>query len=344
MKLSNKMNLLKLCLAGAMFFIGATGAIAQTNIALTATANHSGGGATTFGPAAYNDNVIPACGSQPWGWVSSNGWIEFTWSSAQTMTGVRFLKDNRPMTSCTIQYYNGSSYVNIATYSNGTTCDHTVNFTAVTGTRFRLLNVNGSSNPNFREIQIFGATCQNGLVGSTLTPTCSDQTLLVGSGERRDINVVSGRPYRFTLTSCPTGWTMQLTGRNTSDAQQFQVSSTCTVTANWTATYTGVLRLNINRSNCQEWQGAGLSATLTYKQVPPTSGATTTWIGGTSGTNNWNVDSNWDNCIPNLTINANVPNVGNNPGITTAAAARTLTIATGKVVTVACSNCLQVGP
>lgn len=348
MKLSNTINtmlkkeatkLVSLCAVLLM----ATGASAQTNIALTATATHSGGGATTFGPAAYNDNVIPACGSQPWGWVSSNGWIEFTWSSAQTMTGVRFLKDNRPMTSCTIQYYNGSSYVNITSYSNGTTCDHTVNFTAVTGTRFRLLNIAGSSNPNFREIQIFGATCQNGLVGSTLTPTCSDQTISVGSGERRDINVVSGRPYRFTLTSCPTGWTMQLTGRNTSDVQQFQVSSTCTTTANWTATYTGVLRLNINRSNCQEYQGNN-SAVLTYKQVPPSAGATTTWIGGTSGTNNWNVDSNWDNCIPTISINADIPNVGNQPGITTSAAARTLDISAGRVVTVACSNCLQIGP
>lgn len=199
-----------------------------------------------------------------------------------------------------------------------------------------------TSNGNY--IIVDYGSCINGLVGSAVTPTCSNQTISVGSGERRDINVISGRPYQFTLSACPSGWTMQLTGRNTSDTQMFQSSSACTVTANWTATYTGVLRLNINRSNCLLWQGAGLSATLTYKQVPPSSGATTTWIGGTSGTNNWNVDSNWDNCIPNININANIPNVGQQPGITTASAARSLTIATGKVVTVACSNCLQVGP
>lgn len=323
---------------------------AQTNVALTATANHSGGGSAGlgYGPNLYNDNNIPSCtatGTNQWGWVSTGGWIEFTWSSNQTITGVRFLKANRPMTSCTFQYWNGSSYVNFYTYSNGTTCDHTVNFSAVTTTRIRFVSI-GGSNPNHREIQVFGAACTNSQVGSTYTPTCNNQTINVGSGERRDFNVISGRNYSFTLTSCPSGWSMQLTGRNTADTQLFQTASSCTVTQNWTANFTGVLRLNINRSNCQGWQGSGTgnSAVLTYKQVPPASGATTTWIGGTSGTNNWNVEANWNNCIPNINVHADIPNVGQQPGITTSSAAKSVTIANGKTINIACSNCLQIGP
>lgn len=321
---------------------------AQTNLALTASVNQSGGGSnsTGYGPSNYNDNVIAACTGTTYGWVSSGGWIEYTWSASQTITSVRFLKGDRPMSSCTIQYWTGSAYATVVAYSNGTTCDHTVNFSAVTTTRLRFYNVTGASNPNHREIQVYGGLpCVNlPLVGSANTPTCSNQTISVGSGERRDFNVINGRNYSFTLSSCPSGWTMQLTGRNTSDTQLFQTSGTCNLTYNWTSNFTGVLRLNINRNSCQGFQGATYSSVLTYRQVPPSSGATTTWIGGSSGTNNWNVDSNWDNCIPNININANIPNVGQAPGITTSAAAKTLTIATGKVVTVACTNCLQIGP
>ncbi|MBZ0099781.1 MAG: hypothetical protein K8F30_11885, partial [Taibaiella sp.] len=52
------------------------------NLALTATAAHSGGGATTYAATNYNDNVYNACNNLPWGWVTTNGWIEYTWSTA----------------------------------------------------------------------------------------------------------------------------------------------------------------------------------------------------------------------------------------------------------------------
>lgn len=347
MKLVNRLMVFRWLFVLALMAVCAT-ASAQTNLALTATASHSSGGTTGagYGPNLYNNNSIPACGvtgTNQWGWVYTGGWIEFRWSSNQSVNSIRLYKANRPMTSCTVQYWNGSSYVNILNYSNSTTCDHTISFGNVTTTRIRLYNV-GGSNPNHREIAIFGGTpCVNNLVGSTYTPTCSNQTISVGSGERRDFNVVSGRPYTFTLSSCPSGWTMQLTGRNTSNTQQFQASGTCNVTQNWTATYTGVLRLNINRSSCQNYQGASYSSVLTYRQVPPSSGSTTTWIGGTSGTNNWHVDGNWSNCKPNINIHANIPNTGQQPGITSSGAAKTLTIATGRVLNVGCSNCLQVG-
>lgn len=321
---------------------------AQTNLALTATASHSGGGSTGagYGPNLYNNNAYSTncavTGTNQWGWVSSGGWILFTWSSSQNINSIRLLKGNRPMTSCAVQYWNGSSYVTITNYSSSVTCDHTITFGNVSTTRIRLASI-GGSNPNHREIQIFGGTpCVNGSIGSTITPTCSEQTISVGSGERRNFNVVSGCSYRFRLFTCPSGWTMQLTGRNTSDTQVFQTSGGCTLTYNWTANFTGTLRLNINRSNCQAYQGNN-SAVLGYRQNPAGSGGTTTWIGAVSGTNNWNVDRNWTACRPNINVFANIPNTGQQPGITAAAAAKTLTIATGRTLTIGCSNCLTIG-
>lgn len=184
--------------------------------------------------------------------------------------------------------------------------------------------------------------CVNISNGSTITPTCSEQTINVGSGERRNFNVVAGAQYRFRLTTCPSGWTMQLTGRNTSDTQVFQTSGSCTLTYNWTATFTGTLRLNINRNSCLGYQG-GSSAVLGYRQNPAGSGGTTTWLGAVSGTNNWNVDRNWSACRPNINVHADIPNTGQQPGITASSAAKTLTIATGRTLTVACTNCLQIG-
>lgn len=129
------------------------------NLALTATASHSGGGATTYSAANYNDGVIAGCGSTPWGWVSTNGWIEYVWSSPQTITKVRFFKDNRPMTTCTIEYWTGSTYATITNYSNSVTCLDSISFSAVTTTRLRFNNVAGNSNPNHREIEVYGITC-----------------------------------------------------------------------------------------------------------------------------------------------------------------------------------------
>lgn len=134
-----------------------SGAFAQ-NIALTAVAAHSGGGATTYSAGNYNDNVYNSCNALPWGWVSTNGWIEYTWTSAQVINKVVFRKDNRPMTTCVVEYWNGSSYSTVMNYS-GSSCDDSITFTPVTTTKLRFNNVAGSSNPNHREIEVYGITC-----------------------------------------------------------------------------------------------------------------------------------------------------------------------------------------
>lgn len=128
------------------------------NLALTATAAHSGGGATTYAATNYNDNVYNACNNLPWGWVTTNGWIEYTWSTAQTINKVVFRKDNRPMTSCVIEYWNGTGYSTATNYS-GSSCDDSITFSPVTTTKLRFNSVAGSSNPNHREIEVYGIVC-----------------------------------------------------------------------------------------------------------------------------------------------------------------------------------------
>lgn len=140
----------------AYWFYIKKGLGAGNNVALTATSAHSGGGATTYGPQNYNDDVISAApATLPWGWVSTNGWIEYTWVNPTTFNKIKFWKADRPMTSCTVQKWDGSTYVNIHSYS-GSASEDSIMFTAPhTTTKLRFNTVAGSSNPNHREIQVF---------------------------------------------------------------------------------------------------------------------------------------------------------------------------------------------
>lgn len=188
--------------------------------------------------------------------------------------------------------------------------------------------------------------CGNGILTGTQTAhICSYSTINVGSGERRDIpSVVNGRSYRIELNNCPAGWWYTITGRRSTDnAVVFHQYAYCNIGFNWTANFNGIIRVNINRANCLGYQGSGSgnSAVLRYRQNPPAAGATTNWLStSTAGADNWKNDLNWDNCVPNINIHANIPNHGAQPNIsTTGAACRTLTIANGRTLTV-CSACL----
>lgn len=134
----------------------------QVNHALTAVATHSGGGSLAYGPTAYNDGIIPAYGSAPWGWVSSNGSIEYTWTSPVSINTIVLFKDNRPMTTCDIQYWDGSQYVTFLNYNNPTSAiKDSITFPTVVTTKLKFNNVGGSANPNHREIQALFV--QNGI-------------------------------------------------------------------------------------------------------------------------------------------------------------------------------------
>ncbi len=179
---------------------------AQTNLALSATATHSGGGNTAFnyGPDEYNDNDYNNCNALPWGWVSTNGWIQFEWSTPQIVGKMVFRKDNRPMTSCTIQYWDGSSFVNIMNYS-GTACDDSVTFAPVSTTRMRMFQVSGSSNPNHREIQIYSTAipCEDTLTSAVVrgpTVVCPNDTFNLSVGISSGL-FIAGLSYQWQFST-----------------------------------------------------------------------------------------------------------------------------------------------
>ena len=126
------------------------------NLALTAIASQNSGGTASYGPANYNDNVISAYPNTPWGWVSTGGWIEFTWPAPVTFNSVKFFKSDRPMNNCTFEYWDGVQYIPFY-YYNSSAIDDSVAFPQVTASKLRFNLLYGSSNPNFREIKVFAA-------------------------------------------------------------------------------------------------------------------------------------------------------------------------------------------
>ncbi len=197
----------KIYLLLLVIFLGFKG-YAQVNWALTATASHSGGGATVYAASNYNDGVIAAnsgtCASSatPWGWVTSSGWINFTWASPVTFNKIVLYKSNRPMLSCTMQYWTGSAWVTFYTYSVSSTCtEDSITFAPVTTTQLQFQTVGGSSNPNHREIQVW----QTGTAAPTVTGTptvCSGSTLsLTASSGATSPTFSWTGPAGFTATT-----------------------------------------------------------------------------------------------------------------------------------------------
>ncbi len=186
--------------------------VAQVNVGLTAVASHTSGGLTSFGygPDNYNDNVIVAfssCGGigscpTPWGWVTNGQTIIYTWSSPVTFNKIVFFKADRPMNACNIQYWNGSSFVPLASYSSTICPLDSVVFTPVTTTILQFVNcVAPLINPNFREIQVW----QSGpppptITGSTTYCTGDMITLTASSGATSPTFTWTG-PSSFSATT-----------------------------------------------------------------------------------------------------------------------------------------------
>jgi uncharacterized protein YjdB len=136
--------------------------MAQTNVALTAVASQTGGGVTVYGPANYNDGVITtytACGSAcptPWGWVDEDSAIIYTWPTAVSFNKIVFYKADRPITTCNVQYWNGTAFVPLLAYSSTNCPADSFTFGYVTTTILKFTDcVAPFINPNFREIQVW---------------------------------------------------------------------------------------------------------------------------------------------------------------------------------------------
>ena len=113
---------------------------------------------------------------------------------------------------------------------------------------------------------------------STFTIGCSNQAWQVGSGAFQRFTVTSGVVYDFN--TCGSTYDTQITGFNSGGAvvglyndDNASGNNACgggvQSGVNWTATFSGELRVQLNTYNCTNWPGGG-SATLNYRIAPPT--------------------------------------------------------------------------
>ena len=211
-------NVVKLLFALGVVFLGFCGNSlnAQVNYALTATAAHSSGGASPdYGAELYNNGIIPtpytATGVGLWGWLNSNGWIEFTWSSPVTFNRVKFYKAGRPMYTCTFEYWNSttSSYVSFHNY-NSTVIEDSVDFTPITTTKFRMNTIAGSGNPNFMEIQVI--LTKQGINNAGISSLIAPKAFCAGN---KSVEVQIGNFGRNKIDSVRVNWTVDGTPQNT---------------------------------------------------------------------------------------------------------------------------------
>lgn len=233
-------------------FVYGNTSIAQTNVALTATAvNGPGGGSGTciptpnlYGPCLYNNGIIPTYntggsgGAWSFTWTSTNNgvdsWVKFYWTPgnippANSISKMVFYKDNRPMIKADIKYWNSltSSWVNHATYLNyNNVIADSINFPAIpiSTDTIMIANINAGSqssvttNPNFREIQIWSMTSCTGtpstsiqakyngsIVNSPVTNVCVGNIVSLSATSN---NVSSGHAYQWQRGTSSTGpWT-----------------------------------------------------------------------------------------------------------------------------------------
>jgi hypothetical protein len=156
----------------AVLLFGSFGLSAQMNIAPNATVTAS---TCNTGPCtAFNDQNYGTCGTQLV-WISTSNppaaaagvnYIEWNWPNPESFDEMVIHHANatsRSLTGATMQYWDGTSWVNHHTFSNlPQQCINTVTFPRLTTNRMRITSfqMTGSgqtSNPNFREIEIFSA-------------------------------------------------------------------------------------------------------------------------------------------------------------------------------------------
>jgi hypothetical protein len=155
----------------AFLSITANHAMAQNNIAPSATVSAFGNNMAPFNWNLINDLDFGTCGiQQAFVWTTSppNGteWMNWEWSTPQRIQRIVIHHADpttRFLTGGTIQIWNGSAYVNVHTFSGlPQVCSNTVVLPfVVTTTQLRITNfvmgTGQNSNPNFREIEVISA-------------------------------------------------------------------------------------------------------------------------------------------------------------------------------------------
>lgn len=124
------------------------------NLALTAVASSSGGSVDPYGPNKMNDGIGEAtCNNYHWitnSTTSISAYIELDWATPVTfgsfyietpsVNGTSCAQPGRNVASATVQYWNGSSFITLTSFS-GYADDVRINFSPITTTKLRLYNV-----------------------------------------------------------------------------------------------------------------------------------------------------------------------------------------------------------
>ncbi len=167
-----------------LFFFYFEGIDAQVNLAPSATVTASTCNTGTC--ASFNNLNYGTCGTQEV-WIATStppdptlgvNWIEWNWTSVKTINKmvIHHAQNNaRFLTGGTFQNWNGTAWVTVSTFTNlPMQCINTINIPTTSTRRFRvtgfLMQGTGQlSNPNFREIEIFGPNVNNDAAVTFLT-------------------------------------------------------------------------------------------------------------------------------------------------------------------------------
>lgn len=237
---------------------------AQQNIAPQATVTAST--CNTGACATLNDLNFGTCGTQIM-WISTGtppsttpgvNWIQWDWTSPKVVN--RFIihhaqTNTRFLAGATIETWNGSSWVFVSTFANLTpACSSVVNFPTTTTSRLRITSFTMSgtqlSNPNFREIEVFGPTVNNdaGVTALTNFNTCiysqKIDATVTNLGKRR----LDSFRLHWSVNNVPQGTQYINSSLLTGQSASYTLSSSYTFTANtqytikaWTTTPNGTV-------------------------------------------------------------------------------------------------------
>ncbi|MCC5916506.1 MAG: gliding motility-associated C-terminal domain-containing protein [Cryomorphaceae bacterium] len=167
---------------------------AQVNVAPLATVTASTCNVGTC--AAFNNQNLGTCGLQQV-WVSTANppslvpgvnFIEWNWTIPYTMNQMTIHHGNqfiRFLTGATIQYWDGTAWINHHTFSNlPMLCSNTFTFPTINTNRmritsFQMTGTGQTSNPNFREIEIFMTSSERNDAG--VSDLLNENSLCVGN-------------------------------------------------------------------------------------------------------------------------------------------------------------------
>jgi PKD repeat protein len=155
----------------AFLFLGSAVKAQNTNIAPIATTSGNGSGSVTpylYNWGTINDLSYGTCGSQTafiWTTDPPNGteYMEWEWNQQYPINKIVIYHaqtTGRFLTGGTIQYWDGSTWVNHYTFSGlPQVCDNTISFPLFVSNKMRIANwvagTGQTSNMNYREIEIY---------------------------------------------------------------------------------------------------------------------------------------------------------------------------------------------